>query len=513
MTSLNKTAVCAGALLGLASSGFSLAGNPVVQAPFDSQYQLGLVAGSLAEIPVSYSAPAFLTGDPDTLVFAGHSYYDDAGGQSVIYAVGVNRDAGGHIISLAGSPGFFAHAPGLPATGAGVGAGLAAAPGGVLVYASPVDSSLGMIKSGSPAADKHIALLQLSPVPIAEGAGLAIVPADFGGAGKLKLATLSGEFFSASLSADGAGLFDVTNVQDIGPLTGLPTGPQGGRNYATGIGYVAAGNPLFAQASVISSSCDFYGGENSDLVAYDADGNGDPVLSTARIVVHNLCATGLAVDPVTGDLLFTDFYGFPALAVLRGFTVPRTAPAVSIGATPATIRLGQSTRLDWSSSHATDCGASSGAWSGAKQLSGSEMVEPAGVGPATYGIVCSAPAQSGGSSVTATVARGVTALNANAYLARNSLLKFSGTLTNASASPARPVAGRMIRFSAGTVSCNGFTNAQGYAECTTKLAQLAISKVLLNQGYSASFEGDTSYEPSGTRGPILVVYSTRVGGD
>jgi len=66
---------------------------------------------------------------------------------------------------------------------------------------------------------------------------------------------------------------------------------------------------------------------------------------------------------------------------------PIPPPTVSIAADPSTIYLGQPSTLTWSSTNATSCTAS-GAWSGSKPLSGSEVVTPPDLGTYTYTLTC-----------------------------------------------------------------------------------------------------------------------------
>lgn len=80
------------------------------------------------------------------------------------------------------------------------------------------------------------------------------------------------------------------------------------------------------------------------------------------------------------------------------------AASVTLTASPATITLGESSTLTWSSNSGTSCTAS-GAWSGAKPASGTESVTPDAVGAASYSISCSGGTYStpGTASVTVTV--------------------------------------------------------------------------------------------------------------
>jgi hypothetical protein len=79
---------------------------------------------------------------------------------------------------------------------------------------------------------------------------------------------------------------------------------------------------------------------------------------------------------------------------------PVPAPNASISTSPATIDAGQSSTLTWSSTDATSCTAS-GAWSGAKATSGSQVVSPAAT--ASYTITCNGAGGSANNSATVTV--------------------------------------------------------------------------------------------------------------
>jgi hypothetical protein len=91
-------------------------------------------------------------------------------------------------------------------------------------------------------------------------------------------------------------------------------------------------------------------------------------------------------------------YGFiqaqAALALL-----PPAAPALSVS--PASVTIGDSATLTWSSISTTSCSAS-GSWSGAQATSGSLSVTPASVGSSTYALSCSGAGGKSASSVTLT---------------------------------------------------------------------------------------------------------------
>jgi uncharacterized protein (TIGR03118 family) len=80
---------------------------------------------------------------------------------------------------------------------------------------------------------------------------------------------------------------------------------------------------------------------------------------------------------------------------------PPTAPTVSLTVAPATIGLGQSATLTWSSNAGTSCEASDG-WSGTRQPSDAAEVVPTATGAVTYTITCS------GAGFSASAVRSVT---------------------------------------------------------------------------------------------------------
>ncbi|MBI3525508.1 MAG: DUF3443 domain-containing protein [Betaproteobacteria bacterium] len=81
---------------------------------------------------------------------------------------------------------------------------------------------------------------------------------------------------------------------------------------------------------------------------------------------------------------------------------PPAAPTISISLNPASITSGQAATLTWSTTNATACTAN-GAWSGAQATAGSLSVSPSAIGSYLYGINCSGPGGSAGSSATLSV--------------------------------------------------------------------------------------------------------------
>ena len=85
-----------------------------------------------------------------------------------------------------------------------------------------------------------------------------------------------------------------------------------------------------------------------------------------------------------------------------GNDTPAPPPTVSLTLAPATIGLGQSATLTWSSSAATSCEASGG-WSGTRRTSDAADVEPTATGAVSYTLTCSGASGSATRSVTLNV--------------------------------------------------------------------------------------------------------------
>lgn len=81
--------------------------------------------------------------------------------------------------------------------------------------------------------------------------------------------------------------------------------------------------------------------------------------------------------------------GMLALALAGCGSDVRPKPTVTLAASPATITVGQSTTLTWSSKDTTSCKAS-GAWSGSEATSGTAKETPSAAGTETYTLTCAA---------------------------------------------------------------------------------------------------------------------------
>lgn len=82
-----------------------------------------------------------------------------------------------------------------------------------------------------------------------------------------------------------------------------------------------------------------------------------------------------------------------------GGTSPPPKPVISLTASAASIALGQSFTLTWSSGNCSGDLTASGDWSGTKPVSGSESITPATTGSKTYKLSCSGAGGSASASV------------------------------------------------------------------------------------------------------------------
>ncbi len=115
---------------------------------------------------------------------------------------------------------------------------------------------------------------------------------------------------------------------------------------------------------------------------------------TAASVSAKATATASACSVVPG---YTTICGSFAI------TVSPAAPTITISANPATITLGQSTTIAWSSSGCPNGLTAGGAWSGSQPASGSATETPAATGTATYTLSCTGPGGSANQSAAVTV--------------------------------------------------------------------------------------------------------------
>ncbi|QKS28727.1 MAG: PEP-CTERM sorting domain-containing protein [Candidatus Accumulibacter similis] len=287
--------------------------------------------GPVSGVPVFYGGLTFKAGDPGKILIGGLA--NEAGG--LIYEASVVRGIDSHITGFSGT------AAAIGTVGTYNDGGVVYGPGGVLFTSQWPVNKLGQTKPGNTSEDK---VIDLAPLGVAAShSALNFVPAGFGGAGQMKLVSWAGgEFYRAIYAPDGSGTFDISSVTQIdldtttpGVVDTLPGGPEG-------FVYITAGNPGFSANAMLLS--EFSTGK---IVAYDLDSEGNPLVVTRRELVIDLQgAEGAAIDPLTGDFLFSTFgaTGGDHVVVLRGFTelppgLPEPASALLLAAGLAGLML------------------------------------------------------------------------------------------------------------------------------------------------------------------------------
>ncbi|MCL4800219.1 MAG: hypothetical protein KJ025_11580 [Burkholderiales bacterium] len=294
---------------GAVSAGFAVVvATPAAALSIDPFYAGSYTAtsiGSVPDLPPQYGGLTFL--DNDTIIIGGNA--NTASG--LIYQVDVVRGAGNHITGFTGSASAF--------RGGTIGeyndGGVVFGPGDVLFTSRWPVNFLGQTKPGSTDEDK---IINLAGITASSNAAINFVPAGFPGAGSMKLVSWSGgQWYDASLAPDGSGTYDLVGVTliDVDPVApgvqSVPGGPEG-------FVYIAAGNPLFTSNALLIAEYSV-----GKIGAYDLDADGNPLANTRRDFITGLTgAEGAAIDPVTGDFLFSTFGGGNQIVVVQGFLAP-----------------------------------------------------------------------------------------------------------------------------------------------------------------------------------------------
>lgn len=306
MSNIRKLA-CSAAILcaGLAAAGpLSRPAAALTVAPDFAAFYTATSLGSVSGLPTNYGGLVFKSGDPNKILIGGSANSASGG----LYEVPVTRGAGGHIIGV-GAATLIGPAPYNDG-------GFAYGPGNVLLLSRWPVNELGQYKPGSTSPDK---VVNLAPLGVAGShAALNFVPTGFGGAGQLKGVSWSGgEFYTFAFAPDGSGTFDITAATLETTLGG---GPEG-------FVYIDGANAgLGGDDSLLVS--EYSAGK---VAVYDIDGDGNPILATRRDFITGLTgAEGAAIDPVTGDFLFSTFGGANQLVVVQGFIAPEPPPETGI---------------------------------------------------------------------------------------------------------------------------------------------------------------------------------------
>lgn len=289
----------------------------VIAPEFAANYSLTDL-GSIAGVPPEYGGVFFLPGQPNTLYIGG----DANVAAGAFYAVPLVRDTSGRITGFAGPAVRVADAPFNDG-------GIVRDPGGLISYGqwpanvyAQVNLTTGLVVNQIP----------LGPFGVASAsAAVAFIPVGYPGAGGMRIASWAGgEFYQVAYTVGAGGIISISSVTPF-PTSTLPGGPEGWA-------YVPFGSPNFSAPSMIVS--EYSAGEVS---VYEMNSAGNPIIATRRLFINNLTgAEGAAIDPVTGNFVFSTFGGGNRVIVVRGFapvTPPAPAAEIPVGGFPALVAM------------------------------------------------------------------------------------------------------------------------------------------------------------------------------
>jgi hypothetical protein len=318
---MTRTRVRPAAVTALAAALTALTAAPAaaqsIAPPFDSSYSF-VDLGPVPGVPAPLGGLTFQLNRSDTLLIGGTA--NDANG--AIYSIGVTRDAQGHVNGFSGTATPFASAPNIDG-------GLAYGPNNVLFFTGYPNNTVGRIKPGSGTPDKIVTL----PSSTSSVGSLVFVPNGFPGAGGLRLLSFSTNgYYTADLTPDGAGTYDITNVTLRTTLTGG----------LEGLAYVPTGSPVFTRPSVLVAEW-----SAGQIGAYGLDANGFPDPATRQDFMTGLTgAEGAVIDFSTGDFLFSTFGGGDHVIRISGFA-PVPEPAGLLAAGLGALALAGYARRRW----------------------------------------------------------------------------------------------------------------------------------------------------------------------
>jgi hypothetical protein len=281
-----------------------LAANHASAIVISSAYSANYTAASIGPapgVPTIYAGVAFNPSDPNTLYIAGNAFSTGGG----IYAVQVTRNTAGHITGFAGTASLYSTAPNIS------NGGLVFGPGNVLFYTA--GNNVGEIKPGSTSPDKVV----VAPVGTADTTLGTLAFNPYNGAFDIT-SYLGATVFDTTLSADGSGTYNISSPSYATPFLGP---------HILGLFYPPLTAPQFSSPSVILADK----GEG-ELAIFQLDSNGHLIPGTSSLFATIPSMEGSTTDPLTGDLLLTDYSGLqgtnaPFIDVIQGFSTPAPEPA------------------------------------------------------------------------------------------------------------------------------------------------------------------------------------------
>ncbi|MFK7959487.1 MAG: hypothetical protein AB8G96_03105 [Phycisphaerales bacterium] len=303
ITQLPVIARRAAVLIGLAVA--SSAAAQVVDPVFADDYDV-FDLGSITDLPTPYGGLFIRASEPDVLLIGGGANQASAG----IYSVPLVRGCDGSIAGFGGPATFVAAAPQIDG-------GLIVAPNGTMIYTAYPINQLGQIPAGE---TKPTRIDDLSGFDVLSSTGsIQWAPPTEGGVdGGVKILSYNGNtWYDGRLAPAEDGLFDLVDVSLRATIQG---GPEG-------VVFVGASSPGFSGPTAIVSEW----GAGS-VGAWDVDAMGDPVPNTRRPFITGLSgAEGAAIDPVTGEFIFSTFGGGNRVLVVRGFELECAADVAPSG--------------------------------------------------------------------------------------------------------------------------------------------------------------------------------------
>jgi hypothetical protein len=254
--------------------------------------------GNITGVPANYGGLFIRPEEPNVLYIGGAANSSGA----VVYQVPLMRDpVTNRITGYAGEATFFVNAPNIDG-------GLLFASNGTLLFSRYSMNNLGQILP-----DNTYVSTPLTPLGINSSVGsIGIVPETHPGAGNFIVASYNASrLYNVPYTIDPSGEFLLSDQTHEVLVSGTATGPEG-------IAYIPIGSAGFPQPSMVISAYSL-----GRAVVFEVDENGLPDVATARDMVTGLSgAEGAAIDPVTGDFLFSTFGGGNRVLQVSGFALP-----------------------------------------------------------------------------------------------------------------------------------------------------------------------------------------------
>ena len=263
----------------------------VIGAEFSSDYS-AFNLGSVSGVPTNYGGLTIRPDEPNFLYIGGAANQNGA----AVYRAPVFRDADQFITGF-GQATLFSEAPNIDG-------GLVFSPTGTMLFTRYSMNEIGQVAAGS----NTMTISQpLAPLGVASSVGsLNFIPSGFAGAGDMLVVSYNANRVYRLPYTEVDGIYTFLDAIHEVQISG---GPEG-------ITHVPLGSPVFGQTPHVLVSA--YSANT--IVAYELDANGLPIPDSARSMVTGLTnAEGAAVDPLTGDFLFSSFGGGNQIYRVSGF--------------------------------------------------------------------------------------------------------------------------------------------------------------------------------------------------